>query len=164
MKKVMYILWLLFISAIIFTVFLLINMINVDKERIGGEYVVIEDRDELSPNDSHGSIKNYSSNFSDNIWTTNFDFMNSTGHMSIEINPDDTLKINNNVDSGAVWVKITQGSLARSEIQKIQAVNGKVITADLSQWEPGEIQIWLVVKDGKNGEIQIEHMEKESTK
>jgi hypothetical protein len=135
-------------------------MINVEKERIGNEYTVIEDQ-ELNPNDSHGNVKNYRSNFSDNIWTTKFDSMNSTGYMTLEINRYDTLKINSNVDSGEVWVKITQGDLAKSKIQKVQAVNSETITADLKQWEPGEIVVWLVVKKGENGVIQIEHVKRD---
>lgn len=58
-----------------------------------------------------------------------------------------------------MWIKITQGDLSLSDIQKAKAENNKEITVELSQWEKGEINVWLVVENGENGLIQIEHIE-----
>lgn len=71
--------------------------------------------------------------------------------------PDDTLEVSNKVGSGEVWVKITQGDISRSEIQKVHIPNNDSQTINLNQWNSGEISIWLVVKEGTNGEITIKH-------
>ncbi|MHB8125348.1 MAG: hypothetical protein ACYDEJ_06820 [Desulfitobacteriaceae bacterium] len=156
MKKAIYFVCVLFISAILLMTYNNIkNTINFNKEKIGNEYTVIKDM-ELASNDSHGLVKNYHNNFQNNLWTTTFDYMNSTAYQCLEIDHRDTLKVKSKLKSGNVWVKITQGDLSKSKIQKVQSVNDETVTIDLTQWEPGEINIWLVVENGESGTIRIE--------
>ena len=122
------------------------NRINVDKERIGVEYTVITDQP-ISTNDSHGSVENYTSDYSKDIWTTKFDSMDSTGELTLDIEAEDSLKITCDVTVGDVWLKITQGDISKSKIQKIQGKNGETVEVDLSQWNSGE-----------NGIIKVEHL------
>lgn len=161
MKKIIYIILLLFIfiQASGCSLTKAKNMAVIDKEKIGVEYTVMESNT-CDSYDSHGYVENYSSDFEDNVWTTKFDFMNSTGNMKLEIDPEDILKVNSKFNTGEVWLKITQGDLIESDIQKVEVKSGEEVTADLSQWESGNIEMWLVAKKCKNGLIKIEHVKK----
>lgn len=129
--------------------------IDIDQERIGSEYTVSEGQ-KPAANDFHGSVKNYNSTLQDNLWTVIFDAMNSTAYRRLEIDPRDTLKVKSKLISGTVWVKITQGDLSKSALHKVQSVYDETLTIDLSQWEPGEIAVWLVVENGESGMIRVE--------
>ncbi|NLY79051.1 MAG: hypothetical protein GX072_03870 [Lysinibacillus sp.] len=162
MRKPIYFLCLLLIVVLITGCSRINNIIKIEEERIGVEYTgfnEIEDGVDVDSNGTRGEVKNYESNLNENIWTTQFDYMNGTDVQAFTIENDDILKINSNVDSGDVWIKITQGDLSLSDIQKAKAENNKEITVELSQWEKGEINVWLVVENGENGLIQIEHIE-----
>ena len=133
------------------------NMIVVDREKIGAEYTGIQEMNNVT-NDKYGIAKNYESSLNGDIWTTSFNYMNATGYQDFVIGTDDALLIDNKIENGEVWIKITQGDLSLSSIQKVRATNNDVTKVDLSQWENGEIVVWLVVEKGENGLIQIEHI------
>lgn len=131
------------------------NPIDVNQEKIGCGYTVPEGPD-LAPDNSHGSVKNYHSDFQGKLWTVTFDAMNSTAYQPLEIDSRDTLKVRSKLVSGTVWIKITQGDLSKSALQKVQLVKDETITLDLSRWETGEIAVWLVVENGESGIIRVE--------
>ncbi|KUO63217.1 MAG: hypothetical protein APF84_13615 [Gracilibacter sp. BRH_c7a] len=131
------------------------NPIDANQEKIGSEYTVLEGQD-LAPDNSHGSVKNYYSDYQGKRWTVTFDAMNSTAYQSLEIDPHDKLKIKSKLLQGTVWIKITQGALNNSALQKIQLVNDETITLDLSLWQTGEIAVWLVVENAASGIIRVE--------
>lgn len=158
MKKIIYFVCLCLLVILFASCSRITNMIDVDKEKIGAEYTGMEEAEIVTEN-THGMVKNYKSSFNKNIWTVEFDYMNATGYEDFNIDTDDELLISSKVDSGEVWVKITQGDLSLSEIQKVQVIPNKENTVDLSQWKNGEIIVWLVVENGEDGLIQIEHME-----
>lgn len=133
-------------------------MITIDKEKIGAEYIVLADSEE-NKNTSHGEVKNYKKDIDNNKLIITFDYMNSTDYHDFTIQKNDVLKIKSEMDSGNTWVKITQGQLWNSKIQKVPITNNKEMTIDLSQWKDGEIVVWVVVENGKDGLIQIEHIE-----
>lgn len=157
MRKTIYLACLLLLVALVSSCSVIGGFINDSKEKIGSEYTVFEGN-EIDTSDSHGAVENYESSLDENIWTTKFDYMNSTGSQFFIIEPDDKLVINSTVSSGEIWTKITQGNLAESEIQKVQVKNDQEVTMDLSQWKNGEIAVWLVVKQGEDGLIKIEHI------
>lgn len=136
----------------------IINMIEVEKEKIGNEHTIYEDNSVVK-GDKYRVATNYKGNLNEGVWTIAFDYMNGTEYQNFTIKSDDVLRINSKVNSGEVWIKITQGDLSLSEIQKVQAINEKETTIDLSQWQDGEIFVWLVVEKGEDGLLQIEHIE-----
>lgn len=133
------------------------NMVEVDREKIGAEYTSIQKTNNVA-NGKYGIAKNYKSSLNEDIWTTSFDYMNATSYEHFVIGTDDALLIDNKIENGEVWIKITQGDLSLSSIQKVRATNNDVTKVDLSQWENGELAVWLVVEKGENGAIQIEHI------
>ncbi|MGY4690739.1 hypothetical protein [Salibacterium sp. K-3] len=134
----------------------IISYAELGNERIGVEYTVMEEN-EIGTEDPHGAVKNYERTLNKGLWTTDFSYMNSTASQTFTITPDDSLRIHRTIDSGDVWVKITQGDLIESDIQKVHMTK-KETTVDLSRWKSGKIVVWLVVKKGRNGSIQIEHL------
>jgi hypothetical protein len=129
--------------------------IDVHQEKIGSEYTVREDQD-LGPDNSHGSVQNYHSDYQGKRWTVTFDAMNSTAYLPLSIDSRDTLKIKSKLVTGTASIKITQGALDNSALQKVQLVNDEAVTLDLSQWQTGEIAVWLVVENGESGILQVE--------
>lgn len=160
MRKIIYFVCLIFIVILIVGCSSINNMIEVEKEKIGAEYTGLDEvEDVVERNGTRGVVNNYKSNLNENIWTTEFEYMDGTDYQDFTIENDDKLIVNSNVAKGEAWIKITQGDLSFSEIQKVKAENNKEITIDLSQWEKGEITVWLVVENGENGLIHIEHIE-----
>lgn len=160
MKKTIYFVCLLLLVMLFAGCSRINNMVEVDKEKIGVEYMgLVEYEIDADSNGTRGEVKNYESSLNKNLWTTEFDYMNGTDYQDFNIEIDDVLLINSKVDSGEVWIKITQGDLSLSEIQKVQAISNKETTIDLSQWQNGEIVVWLVIEKGEDGLIQIEHIE-----
>ncbi|KGR83359.1 hypothetical protein [Lysinibacillus odysseyi] len=160
MKKTIFLVCLLLLVMSLAGCSRIINMIEVDKEKIGAEYTGVDGY--VTGEDNNGTCgeaRNYESSLNENVWTTEFDYMNGTGVQEFTIETADILRINGKFDKGEVWIKITQGDLSLSEIQKVQAINNKEMTIDLSQWQNGEIVVWLVVEKGEDGLIQIEHLE-----
>ncbi|MFZ7121292.1 MAG: hypothetical protein ACOWWH_10110 [Eubacteriaceae bacterium] len=125
---------------------------QIDQERIGAEYTVIEGDEDHG---SHGSVNGYKTEYNFLCNTIKFDYMNSTESIVFNINPNDTIEVTNEIESGEVWVKITQGDITRSKIQKEHIPNNETITIGLSDWKTGEISIWLVVEEGIKDQISI---------
>ena len=157
MKKTFYFVCLLLLIMLLAGCSRIVNMIEIDKEKIGAEYIGLEEKS-FNKNDKYGVVTNYESSLNEGVWTIDFNYMNGTAYQDFTIETDDVLLINSKVDRGEVWIKITQGDLSLSDIQKVQAINNKETTIDLSQWQNGEIVVWLVVEKGKDGLIQIEHI------
>lgn len=130
------------------------HSIRINKEKIGNEYIVYEN----GGGDSHGSEEGYSVDSDSHSITIKFNSMNSTQDYTVNIEPDDTLEVNTNIEEGKVWVKITQGDLNKSDIQSELIPNNETKIITLDKWDSGEIVVWIVVEDGVNGEININHM------
>jgi hypothetical protein len=132
----------------------------INKEKIGVEFTVVENS-KKEPSDSHGRVENYEKIIKDNRWITKFKFMNSTDVQGFKINSSkDILQVKSDLDKGEAWIKITQGDILESDIQKVKINSEKTTNIDLSQWKKGEIIVWLVVENGENGSININHIKK----
>lgn len=95
MRKPIYFLCLLLIVVLITGCSRINNIIKIEEERIGVEYTgfdEIEDGVDVDSNGTRGEVKNYESNLNENIWTTQFDYMNGTDVQAFTIENDDILK------------------------------------------------------------------------
>lgn len=112
--------------------------------------------EKIGPDHTHGPATNYRSDFQNKTWTVTFDAMDSTAYYALEIDPRDKLKVKSKLINGTAWIKITQGDLSTSALQKAQLFYDETTTLDLTQWQTGEIAVWLVVENGESGMIRVE--------
>lgn len=153
MKKIL----IIFLISIILVFLFFQSCSRSMREGLGCDNTVLEY--ETFGNSDFRKVIDYTNEFKKNIWYIKYKEMNGNDFKRIKIKSTGTLKVTSKTEDGEMWVKITQGSLAESDIQKQKLLHDGISILNLSQWEDGEILVWLVAENSTNGDIMVEYVE-----
>lgn len=156
-KKLIIALLVSIVLGFLFSQSKLYGMFNSMYEGLGCDNTVLEY--ETFGDSDFRKVIDYTNEFKNNIWNIKYKEMNGNDLTHMNIKSNGKLKVNSKTEDGEMWVKITQGSVIESYIQKQKLLHDGINIVDLSRWEDGEVTIWLVAENSTNGDIKVEFVE-----
>lgn len=156
-KKLIITLLVSIILGLLFSQSTIYGMFRSMHEGLGCENTVLEY--ETFGDSDFRKVIDYTNNFKDNIWIVKYKEMNGNAMKKIDIQATGKLNVTSTTEDGEMWVKLTQGYVVNSSIQKQKLPSNGSTTIDLSKWKDGRLTIWLVAENSTNGDIKVEYVD-----
>lgn len=156
-KKLIITLLVSIILGLLFSQSTIYGMFRSMHEGLGCENTVLEY--ETFGDSDFRKVIDYTNNFKDNIWIVKYKEMNGNAMKKIDIQATGKFNVTSTTEDGEMWVKLTQGYVVNSSIQKQKLPSNGSTTIDLSKWKDGRLTIWLVAENSTNGDIKVEYVD-----